>query len=132
MNALSLRCVKAAFVFLALGIGLGVSFAFDRALGAQLRPLHAEFNLWGWVTLFIYGFAYHMLPRFLGRPVPSQRLATAQSWLAIGGVALAALGWIGLIAQVPLMRIVAVAGGLCQFAAVLLFAWLIGTLLRSR
>ncbi|HEU5012536.1 MAG TPA: cbb3-type cytochrome c oxidase subunit I [Roseiflexaceae bacterium] len=129
MTALSLRCVKAAFLFLAIGICLGASFALDRAIGAQLRPLHAELNLWGWVTLLIYGFAYHMLPRFSGRPLRSQRLADAQSWLAIGGVALAALGWLGLALQIPFARLVAVAGGVCQIAAILLFASLVGPLL---
>ena len=59
MTPLSMRCIKAAFLYLALGIGLGASFALDRALGARLRPLHAELNLWGWVTLLIYGMAYH-------------------------------------------------------------------------
>lgn len=129
MTKLSLRCVKAALFFLALGIGLGASFALDREIGARLRPLHAELNLWGWVTLLIYGFAYHMLPRFSGHPLRSQQLADAQSWLAIGGVALAALGWLGLAFQVPYARLVAVAGGLCQLAAVLIFAWLIGSML---
>ena len=133
MTALSLRCVKAAFLFLAIGIALGASFAIDRAIGAQLRPLHAELNLWGWVTLLIYGFAYHMLPRFTGRPLRSQRLADAQSWLAIGGVALAALGWLGLALQIPYARLVAVAGGLCQIAAMLIFVSLVrGLLIAER
>ena len=39
MNQLSLRCIKAAFVCLALGVVLGASFAIDRAVGAGLRPL---------------------------------------------------------------------------------------------
>ena len=67
MNTLSIRCIKAAFGYLACGIGLGAWFAVDRAAGAWLRPLHAELNLWGWATLLIYGMAYHMLPRFAGR-----------------------------------------------------------------
>ncbi len=46
MTPLSMRCIKAAFLYLALGIGLGAPFALDRALGARLRPLHAELNLW--------------------------------------------------------------------------------------
>ena len=78
MSTLTLRCVKAAFVALALGIGLGAWFAIDRAPGAWLRPLHAEMNLWGWTTLLIYGMAYHMLPRFAGRPLRRARLAEAQ------------------------------------------------------
>ena len=104
MNALSIRCIKAAFVYLACGIGLGVWFAVDRATGAWLRPLHAELNLWGWATLLIYGMAYHMLPRFAGRPPRWPRLAAAQSWLAIASVALVAAGWIGVVSALPLAQ----------------------------
>ena len=131
MNGLSLRCVKAAFVSLAFGIGLGAAFALDRALGASLRPLHAELNLWGWVTLLIYGMAYHMLPRFTGRPLRWPRLATAQSWLAIGGVGMAAAGWAASAGGLPGARVLLVAGGTLQAGAVLLFALLIGRLLRA-
>ena len=132
MSALSIRCIKAAFIYLALGIGLGVTFALDRRLGASLRPLHAEFNLWGWVTLLIYGMAYHMLPRFSGRPLRSQRLAEVQSWLAIAGVALAALGWIALVSHLSPARLLLVSGGLLEIVGALLFGALIGDLLCLR
>jgi hypothetical protein len=129
MNALSIRCIKAAFVYLALGIGLGVWFALDRATGALLRPLHAELNLWGWATLLIYGMAYHMLPRFAGRALRHPHLAVAQSWLAIAGVALIAAGWLGVVNALPPARMALVAGGALQVGAAALFALLIGDLL---
>src|SRR5512144_2880978 len=102
MNSLSIRCIKAAFICLAIGIGLGAWFAVDRASGAWLRPLHAALNLWGWTTLLIYGMAYHMLPRFSGRPPRRTRLAAAQSWMAIVSVALVAIGWVGVVIALPL------------------------------
>ena len=129
MSALSIRCIKAAFVYLACGIGLGAWFALDRAAGAWLRPLHAELNLWGWATLLIYGMAYHMLPRFAGRPLRLPRLAAGQSWLAIGGVALAAAGWVAVVNGLPLAQVVLVAGGALQIIAAALFVLLIGDLL---
>ncbi|HWQ11415.1 MAG TPA: cbb3-type cytochrome c oxidase subunit I [Roseiflexaceae bacterium] len=132
MSALTVRCARAALIYLALGIALGVSFALDRALGAALRPLHAELNLWGWVTLLIYGMGYHMLPRFAGRPLRSQRLADAQSWLAIAGVALAALGWAASAAGLAEALALRALGGGLQLAAALLFAILIGDLLAPR
>jgi hypothetical protein len=131
MNNLSLRCIKAAFASLALGITLGVIFAFDRSLGPFWRPLHAELNLWGWATLLIYGMAYHMLPRFAGRPLRSPRLAEWQSWLAITGVALVSIGWVGHFAQWPALAFWLAVGGLLQFAAVVLFVFLISDLLRA-
>jgi hypothetical protein len=129
MSRLSIRCIKAAFVCLALGIGLGAWFAIDRAQGAWLRPLHAALNLWGWTTLLIYGMAYHMLPRFSGRPLHRTRLATAQSWLAIGGIALVGMGWVGVVAALPFAQFVLVTGGALQVCAAALFALLIGELL---
>jgi hypothetical protein len=130
MSSLSLRCIKAAFVYLALGLALGVSFAISRPLGATLRPLHAELNLWGWTTLLIYGMGYHMLPRFCGRPLRRVRLAGLQSWLAIGGVAAASLGWLLGLPTPPAGRALLVAGGLAQLAAALIFALLGAELLR--
>jgi hypothetical protein len=129
MNTLSIRCIKAAFLYLAFGIGLGAWFALDRATGALLRPLHAELNLWGWATLLIYGMAYHMLPRFAGRALRWQRLATAQSWLAIAGVALVAAGWISVVSALPLGQVVLMAGGALQVGAAVLFTLLVGELL---
>ncbi len=129
MSRLTIRCVKAAFLALALGIGLGVWFALDRAAGARLRPLHAELNLWGWATLLIYGMAYHMLPRFAGRPLRRARLAAAQSWLAIAGVALVSAGWVGVLFALPLAQPVLLTGAAIQVAAAALFALQIGDLL---
>jgi cbb3-type cytochrome oxidase subunit 1 len=130
MNSLSIRCIRAAFGYLALGIGLGAWFAVDRAAGAWLRPLHAGLNLWGWATLLIFGVAYHMLPRFCGRPLRWPRLATAQSWLAIGGVAAAALGWVGVVAAMPGAYVLLGIGGALQVVSALLFVLLIGDLLQ--
>src|SRR5262245_55640752 len=124
MSRLSIRCIKAAFICLALGIGLGAWFAVDRAQGAWLRPLHGALNLWGWATLLIYGMAYHMLPRFAGQPLRRTRLATAQSWLAIGGVALVGAGWVGVLAGLPLAQLVLVAGGALVLCGAVLFALL--------
>lgn len=132
MSRLSIRYIRAAFLCLAGGIGLGVVFALDRATGAVLRPLHVELNLWGWVTLLIYGMGYHMLPRFAGRPARWPRLVQAQSWLAITGVALVAVGWIAPLAQLPFARLLLVSGGVAQAAAALIFALVIGDLLRPR
>jgi len=131
MSQLSIRLIKAAFTCLAFGIGLGAWFAIDRAQGALLRPLHAELNLWGWATLLIYGMAYHMLPRFAGRPLVRARLAALQSWLAIGGVALVALGWLMSSSTWPLAQPLLLGGGLLQFGAAALFALLIGELVRA-
>lgn len=130
MSTLSLRLIKAAFVYLAAGIVLGTAFTVDRVLGASLRPLHAELNLWGWVTLLIYGMGYHMLPRFTGRRLHSERLAAAQSIMAIAGVGLASTGWVAQVANQPIAQLFLVSGGALELGAALAFALLIARLLR--
>jgi cbb3-type cytochrome oxidase subunit 1 len=132
MSPLSLRLVRAAFAFLALGITLGVIFGLSRSQGPVWKPLHAELNLWGWVTLLIYGMAYHVFPRFAGRPLHAPRLAEAQGWLAIAGVALAAGGWTAAVMTWPFAQPLLIAGGLVEMAAAVLFARLIGPLIRVR
>lgn len=132
MSELTIRLARAAFGCLALGVGLGALFALDRGLGAALRPLHAELNMWGWVTLLIYAMAYHMLPRFAGMPLRSPRAAEAQGWIAIAGVALAALGWIAAVWAPAVMLPLRLAGGLLQIGAAGLFVWLAAPTLRGR
>lgn len=132
MSPLSLRCIRASLVFLALGIALGATFGIDRALGARLRPLHAELNLWGCTTLLIYGFAYHMLPRFAGQPLRPLGLAHTQSWLAIAGVACAAGGWLAGLANPLAASLLRGLGGLLQLCAASLFVVLMSKVLSRQ
>lgn len=131
MSPLTVRLARSAVLFFALGLLLGVWFAFDRAVGAMARPLHAELNLWGGVTLLIYGLAYHMLPRFAGRPLPRRRAADYQSYAAIGGVALASLGWLAQLWAPPAARPLLALGGALQLGAALAFVALILPLLTK-
>ena len=124
MSARTIRLIQAAFLCLVVGIGAGVVFAFDRGAGALWRPLHAEANLWGAVTLLIYGMAYHMLPRFAGRPLRSERLAEGQSWAAMVGVATVLPGCLGLRGDVPGAAAIVAAGGVLQWLSALVFIYL--------
>lgn len=130
MSQVTVRCVKAAFCFLAFGIALGASFAIDRSIGAGLRSLHAELNLWGWCTLLIYGMAYHMLPRFLGRALPWPKLQDWQAWLAIAGVAIISLGMLAYRFEWPLAMLLISIGGSLQLAAALAFIAQVAMLLK--
>jgi hypothetical protein len=53
-------------------------------------PDDVHVNLLGWVSMFIYGVAYHALPRFTGQPLHSPRLVDLHVVLAnVGLVGLA-------------------------------------------
>lgn len=46
-----------------------------RNLEYLLIPTHTHINLIGWVSMLIFGVAYHIIPRFSGRLIYSRKLA---------------------------------------------------------
>ncbi|HET7565538.1 MAG TPA: hypothetical protein VFJ96_11120 [Gemmatimonadaceae bacterium] len=85
--------LKASLAWLALGVTLGVGMAVHPAWLAY-RPAHVHMNLLGFVTMMIYGVAYHVIPRFTGHPLHSRHIAVCQWWAANVGLALMVTGFI--------------------------------------
>ncbi len=81
MSKTTLGFIFTGMVYLLIGITLGALFLIVPETRA-LRTVHAHLNLVGFVTFVIFGVAYHILPRFRGRPLYSERLAWWQFWLA--------------------------------------------------
>lgn len=63
--------ITLALVFMIGGIGFGVAFAIDEALGPRLRTTHVVANLFGFAGLLISGFGYRYVPQLA--EVPSMR-----------------------------------------------------------
>ena len=88
------------FVALALVYGLaGGLLALARLAAPQLVPgdvvrAHAHLMLLGLVLMSIYGIGLHVLPRFGGYALRSERLAWLQFWLANAGLPLMVAGWL--------------------------------------
>ena len=81
MSKTTIRFIKMSLIYLALGATLGGLFLiFPRLLG--LKFAHVHFNLLGFMSMMVYGVAYHILPRFQGKPLFSERMADVQFWLA--------------------------------------------------
>ena len=78
--------VQASLIWLALGVTLGAAMAIHPAWTIY-RPAHMHMTLLGFVTMMIFGVAYHVLPRFVGRPLWSKRLAGAHVWVSNVGLA---------------------------------------------
>jgi hypothetical protein len=89
MSTTTVRFIKMSLVYLALGATLGALFPiFPRLLG--LKYAHVHLNLLGFMSMMVYGVAYHILPRFQGKMLYSDRMAEIQFWLAnLGLVGLA-------------------------------------------
>ena len=61
---------RMALIYLALGVVMGVVIGAQPEWSQRLRFVHIHLNLLGFMTMFISGVAYHVLPRFNARPVP--------------------------------------------------------------
>src|SRR3990170_3902531 len=85
MSKTTLGFIYASLLYLFLGATLGVGF-FISPEARVLRTVHTHWNLVGFVTFMIFGVAYHVLPRFRGNPLFSERLAWWQFWLANVGL----------------------------------------------
>ena len=87
MDSFVRHFIKASLLWLAAGVTLGVAMAAV-PLWVVYRPAHVHMNLLGFVTMMIYGVAYHVIPRFTGNPLHSPRLARIHVCVANGGLAL--------------------------------------------
>jgi cbb3-type cytochrome oxidase subunit 1 len=98
--------LKASIAWLAIGVTLGVAMAVHPQL-IVYRPAHVHMNLLGFVTMMIYGVAYHVIPRFTGHQLHARRLAGLQWWLANIGLLLMVIGFCmaphGIAAATPVL-----------------------------
>jgi cbb3-type cytochrome oxidase subunit 1 len=86
------RFIKSALGWLGIGVSLGVAMA-AHPMWIIYRPAHVHMNLLGFVTMMIFGVAYHVVPRFFGHPLYSKKLAGGHWWLSNVGLALMAVGF---------------------------------------
>lgn len=93
MNKITVWFIKCALVYLVLAALLGMHMASSSA-GYYLRPVHTHLNLLGWMSMIVYGVAYHILPRFSGNPLWSERMSLWHLWLANIGLIGMSLGWV--------------------------------------
>jgi hypothetical protein len=62
--------IKASLIYALIGAVLGIAMAIDPSLSGKIRFIHIHLNLLGFMTMFVAGVAFHVLPRFNARPVP--------------------------------------------------------------
>ena len=88
--------IRAGLVWLAVGIAIGIGMAWWPADHLAYRPAHAHANLLGFLSMFVFGVGYHVLPRFVGEPLSAAQAgwATRQLWIQNAGLALMEAGWL--------------------------------------
>jgi cbb3-type cytochrome oxidase subunit 1 len=87
------RFIRSSLVWLGIGVLIGVAMAVHPAAVA-FRTAHMHANLLGFVSMMIFGVAYHVIPRFVGRPLHSRRAASLHLWVANAGLAGMVAGFI--------------------------------------
>lgn len=108
--------VTIGLVYGLLGGLLMIVRLLDPTLVAGNVPrMHGHMMLLGFVLMTVYGVALHVLPRFGGYPLRSERVASIQFWLANAGLPLMIAGW--LVYSNPLVAL----GGALTVAAMALF-----------
>ena len=85
--------IRSSLVWLGLGVLLGVAMVLAPMQALIYRPAHMHANLLGFVSMMIFGVAYHVVPRFTGQPLSSRRLAQLHLWVANMGLAGMVGGW---------------------------------------
>ena len=125
--------IRASLAWFAAGVSLGLAMTVHPAW-AVYRTAHLHMNLLGFVSMMIFGVAYHVIPRLSGNPLESPRLAVVHWWLANVGLATFVLGLMLLpntMFATP-ARVVVAVGGLLSTAGAYIFAFLIWRTLEWR
>ncbi len=112
MSKVTVWFIKCAMIYFIIAALIGL----DMAVSGHLYPymqIHAHFNLLGWMSMMIFGVGYHILPRFSGNPLWSEKLSVWHLWLSNIGLVGMALGWmvgskllLGLFAAVTFLSMV--------------------------
>jgi cbb3-type cytochrome oxidase subunit 1 len=110
-----------SIVYLGLAAVLGIVMLGSQGVTA-LKFVHSHLNMLGWVSMMIYGVGYHILPRFMGRPLYSNKIGEAQFYLANISL-LAMLLFYTLNAYTPggMYRTLTMLSGAVQAVAIFLF-----------
>jgi cbb3-type cytochrome oxidase subunit 1 len=116
------RFIRSSLVWLGVGVTLGVSMAVHPA-SLAFRPAHLHANLLGFVSMMIFGVAYHVMPRFTGRPLHSPRAAAIHLWLANLGLAGMVSGFIVRIYSRNPGAVLLGVGGVLSAAGAFLFIY---------
>jgi cbb3-type cytochrome oxidase subunit 1 len=119
------KFVKAFIVmsvfYLGISAVLGIIMLVNQNMMA-LKFVHSHLNMLGWVSMMIFGVGYHILPRFMGRPVYSSKLIEIQFYLAnISLLAMVGFYTLNIYSTNDAFRVITAASGALQVISLFLF-----------
>lgn len=92
MSKITVWFIRSAMIYLLIAVSFGLWMAISPK--GYYMPVHVHLNLLGWVSMFIYGVAYHILPRFSGRQLFSDKLSEVHFWVAHIGLIGMVISWL--------------------------------------
>jgi cbb3-type cytochrome oxidase subunit 1 len=108
-------------IYLGIATVLGIVMLSNQNAMA-LKFVHSHLNMLGWVSMMIFGVGYHILPRFMGRPLYSNKIAEAQFYLAnISLITMLVFYTLNVYSPNDTFRIFIVASGAVQAVTLFLF-----------
>jgi len=113
--------VKSSLIYLGIGAIMGVWMVLSPDIRLTLSRVHVHILLLGFMAMMIYGVGYHILPRFMGRPVYSHRLGNVQVWLANITLIGLSVSWMTEVWQGGVWHLLAILFGIGQGVAIFLF-----------
>jgi len=110
-------------VYLGCAAVMGIVMLADQRL-MTLKFVHSHLNLLGWVSMMIYGVGYHILPRFMGRPLYSNKIGEMQFYFAnISLVSMLVFYTMNVYTPSELYRTITVISGAVQALTIVLFLY---------
>ena len=77
--------IISSVIYLLIGTVMGVMMA-SHALDPQFRFVHIHLNLFGFMAMMVFGVAYHILPRFMGKTIKHPILIPIHFYFATIGL----------------------------------------------
>lgn len=109
--------VTLSLVYALIGGLVGIAWLYDPGLiPGNVASLHGHIMLLGFIGMMIYGIGLHVLPRFSGNPLFSERLANWQLYVSNAGLWLMSAGWVMTFNHLVLI------GGVVSWAGIGMFA----------
>jgi cytochrome c oxidase cbb3-type subunit 1 len=113
--------VKASLIYLGIGVIMGIEMLIWPDVRFTHSRIHVHLLLLGFMAMMIYGVGYHILPRFMGRPVYSHRLGNIQVWLANITLIGLSISWIFEATQGGFWHTLVILFGIGQGVSIFLF-----------
>ena len=88
--------VTLSLIYALIGGLLAIAWLYKPGLiPGDIPQLHGHIMLMGFIAMMIYGVGLHVLPRFSGHPLFSERMANWQLYVCNAGLWLLSAGWLG-------------------------------------